>query len=341
MGELRNCGSWGYYYPDSVSDPGLSAAFCQFTRPFGLDFSADETITMGGVQPWFPALLGALVPEGSTVLIQEPHTLNPTKAYPIRGFDPVGVRTGADGLDVEFLKVQCKRFRPAAVVAQPNFGFADGVRWSGQNRRDVADVLQHYGVKLIERTALSILAFDSERPGLVSNLMSEDLGFAEFGFQACLAPGLLVSFACVRGAERQTVVKSVAKLGLTLPKPERLTCTEFIKRGALASNVQRTTRELQRRRDALVRALSSSLPDSCRCTVPQGGLSACVVLPRKLDPEDLFRRALDKRIAVMPGKYLSSEGSGDDRVVLSYSMLRAPALEEAGAVFGRLVRSLL
>jgi 2-aminoadipate transaminase len=296
---------------------------------------------MGGVQPWFPALLGALVPEGSTVLIQEPHTLNPTTAYTFRGFDPVGVTAGDDGLDVEHLTTQCKRFRPAALVAQPNFGFADGIRWTDQNRRDVAEVLQHYGVKLIERTALSILAFDGERPGLVSNLMPEDLGYAEFGFQACLAPGLPVSFANVRGADRQTLVQNVAKLGLTLPKPERLTCTEFIKRGALGSNVQRTTRELRTRRDALVRALESSLPDSCHCAVPQGGLSACVVLPRKLDPEDLFRRALDKRIAVMPGRYLSSEGSGDDRVVLSYSMIRAPALEEAGAVFGRLVRSLL
>ncbi|HXH61456.1 MAG TPA: PLP-dependent aminotransferase family protein [Fimbriimonadaceae bacterium] len=338
---LREDKSWSFYFPDEIADHRLGRAFVAFARPYGLQFRANSVVPVSGVNPALTLLLPLFAPEGSTIAIQEPHSLNAAVRYHRHGYRAVGVPTASDGIDTRALEQACQKEEPKAFVAAPNFGFGDGVRWSRTNRKRAAEILTRYGVKLIERTSMSVLAFDDDQPPLLSSLMPADLCASEFSLQFCVAPGLHMSFVSVSPAGRLGLMRAVFRQGHALAKPQRLVLTEYFESGSLQSNLVRIVREYRRRREALCEVLSASLPEECNFALPSGGFCVHVKTQEPVDGEELFRRALKSKTAVMPCRYLNSAGTGDGGVVLSYSMLGPAALQEAGSAFCRVLKSML
>lgn len=337
---LRKPSNWPFYYPDDVRDSQLARAFARFARLYGQSVHPEDVVPVGGVHPHLSHLLPAIIGRGVKVAIQEPHSLNASSFYRSHGYEVIGVGTGDGGLELGSLERACRE-GAAALVAAPQFGFADGIQWTETNRRSVAEILRRAGVKLVERVSLAVLAFDGPALGPLSMELPEYLGFAEFSLQHSIAPGIPYSFLVVREPYRGTVARRAVRNGCVLQKPIRLSAREHLSQPGLSANIERTVRAYRSRRDSLLHALQESLPQGCSVVTPQGGFCASVGLPRAIDGERLFRKAVDMRIAVMPGRYLCADGRGDDKVVLSYSFLDPTALEAAGAVVGRLIKSLL
>jgi DNA-binding transcriptional MocR family regulator len=78
-------------------------------------------------------------------------------------------------------------------------------------------------------------------------------------------------------------------------------------------------RELYReRRDAMVDALSAQMPQGTTWTYPHGGFYVWVTLPEGIDAKAMQPRAVNARVAYVPGIAFYADGSGGSHIRLSY-----------------------
>ena len=80
-------------------------------------------------------------------------------------------------------------------------------------------------------------------------------------------------------------------------------------------------RELYReRRDAMLQALTATMPAGCGWTKPHGGFFVWLRLPDGIDAKAMLPRAVSSRVAYVPGTGFFADGSGHGYARLSYSL---------------------
>ena len=86
-----------------------------------------------------------------------------------------------------------------------------------------------------------------------------------------------------------------------------------------------TSKLCKQRRDAVIEAIRSYLPEGTIATVPDGGFFTWVTLPSKegevVDVEELLHKAIDRGVVFVPGSAFFSDphdGAGTLRIAFSY-----------------------
>ena len=74
---------------------------------------------------------------------------------------------------------------------------------------------------------------------------------------------------------------------------------------------------------------------------PQGGFFIFVKLPKSMDAEELFQRAVDKDVVFVTGQPFFVDGSGQNTFRLSYSQAGEADMEAAIKVIGNLIKDSL
>ena len=94
---------------------------------------------------------------------------------------------------------------------------------------------------------------------------------------------------------------------------------EAVRRGAL-DRLAPTLRDLYRRkRDVMEKALHAELGDLLQWRAPKGGFFLWATLPEGYEDQALLARALDERLVFVIGSAFYVDGTGHDRIRLSFS----------------------
>jgi 2-aminoadipate transaminase len=98
----------------------------------------------------------------------------------------------------------------------------------------------------------------------------------------------------------------------------------------------------RRRRDVMLDALAEYFPHEAYWTHPRGGLFIWATLPDYIDTTDLLARALQERVAFVPGRAAYVDGRGGSSMRLNFSGIDVEGIREGvrriGEVIGEQVR---
>jgi 2-aminoadipate transaminase len=94
----------------------------------------------------------------------------------------------------------------------------------------------------------------------------------------------------------------------------------------------------RRRRDVMLDALAEHFPRQAHWTHPEGGLFIWATLPDYIDTTDLLARALEERVAFVPGRAAYVDGSGGSSMRLNFSGVSERDIYEGIRRIGEVVR---
>jgi 2-aminoadipate transaminase len=109
---------------------------------------------------------------------------------------------------------------------------------------------------------------------------------------------------------------------------------EFLRRGNFEPNLERVTTLLRARRDAMLEALESELPDA-RWSRPQGGYFVWLELPEGADAGALLERATASGVTFVPG---ADFGGAPNTARLAFSFVSPDEIREGVRRLAALVR---
>src|SRR3954453_20604015 len=279
---------------------------------------AELLVTSGGIEA-LELVSKSFLDKGDAVVVEAPTYLGAIMAF--RSFEAHvhAVPLDADGLDVEALATLLEGgLRPKLLYTIPDYQNPAGVTLAADRRAALVELARHYGFLIVEDVAYRELGFDgSALPSVWS--LAPDVVVQAGTTSKTFFPGVRLGWA-VGPAEvvaqlvsaKQNTDQCSGALGQRLYE-------EYVRRGWIEEQLQ-ASRALYAHKWTLLRdALERFMPPEVEWTTPRGGFFSWLTLP--VDATEVARRAAEQNVGVVPGALFYSDGSGQDKLRLSFSMV--------------------
>ncbi len=315
---------------ESVAQYGCVAGYAPLRRwlashlrTLGIEAAADSVLLTSGVQHALDLLLRAMAAPGDAVLVEDPTYPGLPPLLAIHGLRAVGLSVGANGIDVDALDELLARHRPRLAIVTPTLHNPSGLVWAEATRRSVLHCLQRRGCQIVEEFFDPALVVEGPVP---PPLAATDPRVILVGsFSKALFPGLRVGW--LHAPQHIVAAVAAVKRATDLSGSPFLEATAYqlCERGILAEQFARL-RRAARARWATVSALLRGAPEGVRWSVPQGGFSTLVALPRGWSAQGVAAHAAQAGVWVVPGRLMSVSGR-DDVVRVAFAAVGGEHLE--------------
>jgi DNA-binding transcriptional MocR family regulator len=273
-----------------------------FAREAGGAFRAGDMVVCPGGQAALSTALRALTAPGDVVLVEAPTYLGAIATARSSGLQVVAVPADKDGVRPDLLDATFARTGAKVFYCQPLYANPHGAVLSRERRPEVLAVLAKHRAFLIEDDYARDLVIDGTPP---SPLAADDVhGHVIYlrSLTKTAAPGLRVAAIGARGAAGARLRTARVLDDFFVAGPLQLAALELLSSPAWQRHLKALRPALKARRDALLTALATELPQLRPVTIPDGGMQAWVRLPDGVDDVVLTRAAAAHGVVVSAGR---------------------------------------
>lgn len=281
----------------------------------------DTTIVLSGGQQGIELACKAFCNEGDVVLCEEPTFIGALNAFRSNGAVPVGIKLEEDGIDPAALeRAILANPRAKLIYLIPTFQNPAGTSTCLEKRKRIYEIAKKYAMPIIEDNPYGELRFAGEDIPTIKSFDTEGLVIYCSTFSKILSAGMRVGFAVVPeeiGA-KMVIAKQVEDVHTNLFF--QMLCHKFMTECDLDAHIRTIQGIYRRKAELMISALEKEMPPEVRFTRPQGGLFLWCTLPDRVDAAAFVRRALEKKVAVVPGGTFCCEaGAPSQSFRLNYS----------------------
>ena len=325
-------GAQALQYCTAQGDAGLRERICEVMALESVQAHPDDVVVTVGSQQALDLLARIFIDPGDVVLAEAPSYVGALGAFAAYQAQVVHVPMDDDGLIPFALaealaQVAASGRRAKFLYTVPNFHNPAGVTLAAGRRHEILRICQQAGLLVIEDNPYGLLGFDGEP---MRALRADDPeGVVYLGtFSKTFAAGVRVGWAVAPPAIRDKLILAAESAVLCHSSFAQLTVREYLSTQPWREQIK-DFRELYReRRDAVLDALASMMPDGCRWTRPAGGFYVWLRLPDGVDAKAMLPRAIASRVAYVPGTGFYADGSGSQFARLCYAFPAPDRIKE-------------
>jgi 2-aminoadipate transaminase len=278
-------------------------------------------LTNGALQGF--VLLAQRLAPGRRVLVESPTYDRPLKILNGLGAEVVPVAMDDEGLDPDALEAALKSGpAPAFLYTIPTFQNPTGRTLSDERRRRVAELAAEHDLFVLEDDPYGRIRFEGESPPSIFDLSGGTISYTS-SFSKTIGPGVRVGWYVLPAPLSKQLEDDANATYITPALLGQAAVFEFVSRGNFEPNLIRVNGLLKARRDAMMAALESRLPQS-RWSHPEGGYFTWLELPEGTDAAAVAERA--EGVTVVLG---TDFGGPANTVRLAYSFV-SPAEIDIG-----------
>ena len=318
---MRERGSVALQYGSGQGDPRLREQILEVMALEGIRGSADDIVVTTGSQHALELITKLFINPGDVVIAEGPSYV--TAMVVFRSFqaqiehadmDEHGLIPEALRQKIAALKADGKRIKFLYTI--PTFSNPAGVTLSWERRLEILEICRSNGILVLEDNPYGLLYFDTPPPHALRSV-DED-GVVYLGtFSKTLAPGFRVGWALAPHAIREKLILANEAAVLSPSSFSQLVISDYLATTDWKGQIDTFRGVYRDRRDAMLQALDDYLPD-LSWTVPNGGFYVWLTLPDRLDSKAMLPRAVTELVAYTPGTAFYADGSGRNKVRLSF-----------------------
>lgn len=285
----------------------------------GVAVPISEVLVTNGSQQVLDLVGKLLLNPGDVVLMETPTYLAAILAFQTYQARFVPVPTDGDGLIPEALPELIRRHRPKLLYTIPNFQNPTGVSLAGERRRALARIAAAEGLLVLEDDPYGKLRYRGVDLPPVKHWDEAGRVIYASTFSKTIAPGLRLGWVVAPAeiGERLLLLKQAADLHTS-------TLNQRVAHAFLTGHDQAV--HLGRIRDAygerfaiMDAALRAEMPPGYAWTHPEGGMFLWITGPAELDGMALLERAIERKVAFVPGRDFFPTDAGGNYLRLNYS----------------------
>jgi len=327
----------------SPQDPGLRAWIAAYMGTRGVTCTSDEIFITNGNQHGLAILSRMFLDPGDPAVIEEVTFTGIQQVTVGRNAAVRTVPTDLDsGVDLEALEAAFEESpTPRLAVLITDFHNPLGVSVAPEKRAKVAELAARHGVPLIEDDPYAPLRFRGEAVPPIKAYDEAGMVFYLGSFSKMLAPALRLGWI-VAPAELMARITTIREsFDLESSTLFQRAVAEFLTRGLLEPHLEKITEAHGLRRDIMLQTLKEELTGIARWSKPDGGVFVWVSLPEQLDTTEMFPKAIERKVAYIPGGVFSVAGSTRNAVRLNFSNVKPEAIQEGVRRLSEVVRAAL
>ena len=273
-----------------------------------------------------------LIDPGDVIICEAPGFPGSFTAMESCGARLAGVEMDEHGMKPDDLRDSIVRLtqkgdRVKFIYVTPEFQNPTGRTMDLNRRRAVIEIASRFKIPILEDQPYQDLRFQGGRIRTLWELARTEFNNPKLvtiakSFSKILGPGLRLGFA----AGPPEIMKPMGKWAQrSILSPECVTqrvAARFIEQGHMHKHIQSLIDLYRPRRDAMLKALKVHMPEDVYWTNPEGGMFIWVTFDASVDTDELFTRAVEKKVAFIPGSKFYPRGrmrKNELRLNFSYS----------------------
>ena len=303
----------------------------------GITAPLEELMITSGSQQGLDLVARVLISPGDVVLVELPAYTGAISAFKNMQADLVGVKQDPDGIDLEDLDAVCLRERKAGrrvnlLYLVPNFQNPTGLLLTLEKRKRLVEWAERRDVLIIEDDPYGALYFDDVATAPETRPIRAD---DEHGrviylstFSKTLAPGFRIGWMVAPATLIERFDTAKQAIDLTSGILDQRVVHQAILRGVIDRAAPALRDLYRRKREVMEQALRTELGDRLTWLVPKGGFFLWAKLAPGYDDVSLLERALAQRLVFVIGSAFYVDGTGHDRIRLSFSAPSPERIQE-------------
>lgn len=298
---------------------------CYMTED-GCDVSARNILIVNGAKHGLDLICRLLLDEGDAIVVTGPTYFTAIPIFRSFGVELIEVDQDAEGLEVAHLeeilaaRAASGKRPPKLIYNVADFHNPTGVTMTRRRREALVELAARRSIAIVEDNPYRRVRFEGEAVPTLKALDRRGVVLHVGTFSKLIAPGLRIGWI----AASEDLIARLMQLksdGGSNPLIQRMVL-EFCRSSELARHIERVQATYREQRDRMLAAVRRELPD-VELDIPQGGYYLWLTLPRRIDGDELAKRAAQAGVNVIAGSkfYAGSRASGDlcNHIRLSYS----------------------
>lgn len=337
---LETSGKDVLQYSTSEGDRGLREWIAKRYESKGVTVHPDNILITTGSQQGLDLLGKTLLNKGDGVVIEEPGYLGAIQAFSIyrSTFYPVPVTSEGIGLDMLERTITNRPVKLFYCI--PDFQNPSGISYSENNRKAVAGILKGKETILVEDDAYVELRFLGEDRMSFRKLIPENTVLLG-SFSKIVIPSFRIGWVVAGNDVMEKLVIAKQASDLHTNYFGQRVILQYLMDNDIDEHIKKIRRAYGRQRDAMVRAIKEFFPGGTKYTLPEGGMFLWITLPEGLSAIELFKEAIERKVAFVPGDPFYVNKKNVNTLRLNYSSVDEETIRTGIKRLGDVLKTML
>ena len=292
----------------------------------GLACEEGQILITSGSQQGLDLAARLLVDPGSEVIVEDPSYLAMLQILNGLGAELLPFTLSGHGNDLDALEQLLQTRQPRMLYLIPTFQNPTGYCYSEQERIDIAQLVDRYGVVLVEDDPYRALNYDGVFTRPICHYVKQSPWIYLGSFSKMLWPGLRTGFMVAHPELYPYLYRAKQATDLHTNRLGQLLIARFLQQGTLPAHIEQLQKHYRSKRDNMHRLLVDYLPKGVSWQSPAGGMFFWLTL--EADCQRLLQQGIEAGVVVLPGSSFTIAADGNHCLRLSFSQISLPEMEE-------------
>ena len=319
---LANDPDWALQYGKTAGEATLiNVLLGKMKRDQKIEATPENVMITAGSSQALQLTLDLLINPGDVVIAEAPTFLGFIATLDNFGARLVGVPVDDGGIDVgaveqRLIELRDQGIRPKFIYCISNFQNPTGISTTLERRKRLVELAQEFGTLILEDDAYHDIRFSGERIPPIYTL--DDSGSTIYlgTLSKIMGPGMRIGWmvAAPKIISKLTSLKTDGGTNIFGCHIAASWIPDH-----LDEHIETLKDVYSRRRDLMLTALESHMPEGVVWTKPDGGFFIWVTLPERLDAGRMLAQARERGVEYLPGVTCFTGGVGVNQIRLSFS----------------------
>lgn len=268
----------------------------------GILKAEDDVIIVSGGQQGIDLCSKSLINPGDGVVCEEPSFIGGLNCFRSYNAELFGVPVLDDGLDTDKLEELVKEHKNIKLLYTiSTFQNPSGITISLEKRKKILELAEKYDFLIYEDNPYGELRFSGEEVPTLKSLDTYGRVIYFGSYSKVLAPGMRLGFTSAPAPllERMIICKQTQDVHTNVLS--QMIAYKFVTTYSIDEHIAKLRAAYGKKCKLMMDLMDKYFPASVKHTCPQGGLFLFCTLPEGYDSKELMKKALDKKVAFVPG----------------------------------------
>lgn len=311
------------------------------TKKLGFEPDPKEILITAGSQQGLDFSAKIFINEGDVIICESPSYLGALSAF--RAYQPKFVEIPMDdnGMIIEELEKALKANpNTKFIYTIPDFQNPTGRTMPIERRKRLMELATQYNIPVVEDNPYGELRFEGKIMPSLKCFDPNNLVIMLGTFSKILAPGMRLGWviASPEILKKFNIVKQGADLQCSSMAQREVNM--FMEMYDIEEHINKIIKVYGSRKKLMIDTIKKEFPSNITCTNPDGGLFAWATFPEEIDAAELLKKALEQKVAFVPGEPFYPNGGNANHCRLNYSCMSEDKIVEGITRLGRTLKSM-
>jgi len=299
-------GSLGYDHPQG-NEILRNTITKHVKKSRGIETNPSSILITSGAQQALHLIVQCLLKPGDAIAIEDP-----SYNYNLPIFKSVGIQVhylpvDKDGMNPEDLQSLYKKHRIKMIFLNPYFQNPTGSLLNRKKKEAILDISSKLGIPVVEDDPYSLTAFSGEKISTLKSMDRNGNVLYISSLSKIVASGLRIGWIIGPTSVIERLSDAKQQIDYGHSSYTQWIANDFLESENFHIHIKSLIKELEKRRDKIIKSLDTYLKDLVEYSIPQGGIHIWCKILKNYNEVQLLEESIKRGVIYAPGSTLGSK----------------------------------